>query len=92
MTKADIVAAVAETGITKTAAASAVDAILGSITGALKKGDKVSLVCFGSFTVKKRKARTGRNPQTGAALKIKAKKVPAFSAGKALKDATAKSK
>jgi nucleoid DNA-binding protein len=87
MTKADLVAAVAETGMTKKQAAAAVDAVIGSITGALAKGNKVSLVGFGSFSVKKRKARTGRNPQTGKAIKIKAKKVPAFSAGKGLKDA-----
>ena len=87
MTKADLVAAVAEIGMTKKDAAAAVDTVIGAITGALAKGDKVSLLGFGSFSVKKRKARTGRNPQTGAALKIKAKKVPAFSAGKALKDA-----
>ena len=92
MTKADLVAAVAETGMTKKQAAEAVDAVISSITGALKKGDKVSLVGFGSFSVKKRKARTGRNPQTGKEIKIKAKKVPAFSAGKALKDAVAKGK
>jgi len=73
--------------MTKKQAAAAVDAVTGAITGALKKGDKVSLVGFGSFSVKKRKARSGRNPQTGAALKIKAKNVPAFSAGKGLKDA-----
>ncbi len=87
MTKADLVAAVAGTGITKKQAATAVDAMIGSIKGALKKGDKVSLVGFGTFSVKRRKARTGRNPRTGKAIKIKAKKVPAFSAGKALKEA-----
>jgi DNA-binding protein HU-beta len=87
MTKADLVSAVAEVGITKKQAAVAVDAVIDSITGALAKGDKVSLVGFGSFSVKKRKARTGRNPQTGEAIKIKAKKVPVFSAGKGLKDA-----
>ena len=87
MTKADIVAAVAETGMTKKAAAAAVDTVIDAITGALAKGEKVNIVGFGSFSVKKRKARTGRNPQTGAAIKIKAKNVPAFSAGKALKDA-----
>ena len=92
MTKADLVAAVAESGMTKKEAAAAVDAILGAITGALKKGDKVTLVGFGSFSVKKRKARTGRNPQTGKSIKIKAKKVPAFTAGKSLKDAVAKGK
>ena len=87
MTKADIVAAVAEIGVTKKEAAAAVDAVLNSIKGALAKGNKVSLAGFGSFTVKKRKARTGRNPQTGKPIKIKAKNVPVFSAGKALKDA-----
>ncbi len=87
MTKADLVATVAGTGLTKKEAAAAVEAVIDSIKGALAKGDKVSLVGFGSFTVKKRKARTGRNPQTGEAIKIKAKNVPAFSAGQALKDA-----
>ena len=87
MTKADLVAAVAETGMTKKQAAAAVDAVIDTVKGALKKGDKVSLVGFGTFSVKRRKARTGRNPQTGKAIKIKAKKVPAFSAGKGLKEA-----
>ena len=87
MTKADLVAEVAKTGITKKEAAAAVDAIIAAVKGALAKGEKVSLVGFGSFSVKKRKARTGRNPQTGKAIKIKAKKVPVFSAGKGLKDA-----
>ncbi len=87
MTKADLVAAVAETGITKKEAAAAVDAAIDAIKAALAKGDKVSLVGFGSFSVKRRKARTGRNPQTGKAIKIKAKNVPVFSAGKGLKDA-----
>jgi len=92
MTKTDLVSAVAETGMTKKQAAEAVDAVIGAITGALAKGDKVSLIGFGSFSVKKRKARTGRNPQTGKAIKIKAKKVPVFSAGKVLKDAVSKGK
>ena len=92
MTKADLVAAVAESGMTKKEAAAAVDAIIGSVTGALKRGDKVSLVGFGSFSVKKRKARTGCTPQTGKAIKIKARKVPEFTAGKGLKDAVAKGK
>ena len=87
MTKADLVAAVAETGLTKKQAAEAVDTVIDTIKGALAKGDKVSLVGFGSFSVRKRKARTGRNPQTGKAIKIKAKNVPVFSAGKGLKDA-----
>lgn len=88
MTKTDLVSKVAEeTAMTKKQAAAAVDAVIDSITGTLAKGDKVSLVGFGSFSVRKRKARTGRNPQTGKPLKIPAKKVPAFSPGKGLKDA-----
>ena len=88
MTKADLVSAVAEsTEMTKKDAAAAVDAMIAAMKGALAKGDKVSLIGFGSFSVKKRKARTGRNPRTGKQIKIKAKKVPAFSAGKGLKDA-----
>lgn len=87
MTKADLVAAVAETGITKKEAGAAVDAAIDAIKASLAKGEKVSLVGFGSFSVKRRKARTGRNPQTGKAIKIKAKNVPVFSAGKGLKDA-----
>ena len=87
MTKADLISAVAETGMSKKEAAAAVDAAIDAIKGALAKGEKVSLIGFGSFSVKKRKARTGRNPQTGKAIKIKAKKVPVFSAGKGLKDA-----
>ena len=87
MTKADLVSAVAETGMTKKQAAQAVDAVIDAIKKAMAKGDKVSLVGFGSFSVKKRKARTGRNPQTGKAIKIKAKNMPVFSAGKGLKDA-----
>ena len=87
MTKADLTSAVAETGMSKKEAAAAVDAVIGAIKGALAKGEKVSLIGFGSFSVKRRKARTGRNPQTGKAIKIKAKNVPVFSAGKGLKDA-----
>ena len=87
MTKADLAAAVAETGMTKKQATAAVDAIIDSIKGALAKGESVRLVGFGTFSVKNRKARIGRNPRTGEELKIKAKKVPAFSAGKGLKDA-----
>ncbi len=87
MTKADLISAVAETGMSKKEAAAAVDAAIDAIKGALAKGEKVSLVGLGSFSVKKRKARTGRNPQTGKAIKIKAKNVPVFSAGKGLKDA-----
>lgn len=87
MTKADLVSKVAETGMTKKEAAAAVDSVIAAIKGSLAKGEKVSLIGFGTFSVKKRKARTGRNPRTGKPLKIKAKKVPAFSPGKGLKDA-----
>ena len=87
MTKADLILAVAETGMSKKEAAAAVDAVIDAIKEALAKGEKVSLIGFGSFSVKRRKARTGRNPQTGKAIKIKAKNVPVFSAGKGLKDA-----
>jgi len=87
MTKADLVAKVAEIGITKKQAAVAMDALIGAVKDSLAKGEKVSLIGFGTFSVKNRKARTGRNPRTGKALKIKAKKVPAFKAGTALKDA-----
>jgi len=71
----------------KAAAARALDATVDSIKKALKKGDTVSLVGFGTFKVGKRAARNGRNPRTGATIKIKAAKVPKFSAGKGLKDA-----
>jgi nucleoid DNA-binding protein len=87
MTKADLVAKVAELGMTKKQAAAAVDAVIGAVKGSLAKGESVRLVGFGTFSVKKRKARTGRNPQTGKPLKIPAKKVPVFSPGKGLKDA-----
>lgn len=73
--------------ITKADAGRALDSVLDSITGALKGGDSVVLVGFGTFSVRDRKARTGRNPQTGQAIQIAAAKVPAFKAGKALKDA-----
>jgi DNA-binding protein HU-beta len=87
MTKADLVGAMAsKAGISKTAAEKALKAFTDGVTQALKKGDKVSLVGFGSFEVSKRAARTGRNPRTGAEIKIKASKVPRFRPGKALKD------
>ncbi|MDU6302263.1 MAG: nucleoid-associated protein HU-beta [Serratia marcescens] len=73
--------------ISKAAAGRALDAVIASVTDSLKAGDDVALVGFGSFTVRERSARTGRNPQTGKEIKIAAAKVPAFSAGKALKDA-----
>ena len=81
----DIVAAAA--GVTKADAAKAVDGIFDAITGALKSGDDVRLVGFGSFSVSARAARQGRNPTTGAAITIAASKAPKFTAGKGLKDA-----
>jgi DNA-binding protein HU-beta len=85
--KSELIDAVAESAdLSKAAAARAVDAMTESITGALKSGDSVALVGFGSFNVKDRAARTGRNPQTGAPIQIAAAKVPSFKAGKALKD------
>ena len=93
MTKADIVETLAnEHELSKRQAGEIVDLILDEITGALKAGDKVQLIPFGSFVVRERKARTGRNPQTGAVLKIAARRVPAFSAGKGLKDAVGATK
>lgn len=88
MNKSDLIEHIAkQSDISKAAAGRALDAAIGAIKAALKKGQTVSLVGFGSFSVSKRAARTGRNPRTGAALKIKAAKVPKFRAGKALKDA-----
>ena len=88
MNKSELVDAIAEEAdISKASAGRALDALVGAITKELKKGGQVSLVGFGTYSVKKRAARTGRNPQTGAAIKIKAAKVPSFKAGKALKDA-----
>ena len=77
----------ASADISKADAGRALDAVVDSITGALRKGDSVALVGFGTFAVKDRAARTGRNPQTGAAIQIPAARVPGFKAGKALKDA-----
>ena len=86
MNKGDLVNQVAKVVSTKREAQAAVDCVFQSITKALKKKDTVTLVGFGTFRVDKRKARKGRNPQTGEVIKIKAKKVPKFVAGKALKD------
>lgn len=77
----------ANADITKAAAGRVVDAMVASITESLQKGDDVALVGFGTFTVRDRAARTGRNPQTGKEIQIAAAKVPAFCAGKGLKDA-----
>ena len=91
MNKADLVAAVAEkAGISKKDSEKAVNAAFDAITAALVAGDKVQLVGFGSFEIKKRAARTGRNPRTKAVVEIPTAKVPVFKAGKALKDAVAK--
>ncbi len=88
MTKTDLVnVVVAETELKKKEAEAAVNAVFGAITGALKDGDKVQLIGFGTFEVKSVAAREGRNPQTGETIKIAASKKPAFSASKALKDA-----
>jgi DNA-binding protein HU-beta len=88
MNKEQLVERVADkTGATKKDALEVVNTALDFITVSLKKGEKVTLVGFGTFLVRKRKARDGRNPQTGAKIKIPAKKVPAFTAGKELKSA-----
>ncbi len=87
MNKGQLVEVVAKALGSKSAAEKAINSTLKAVQDALKKGDKVTLVGFGTFAVAKRAARTGRNPQTGKEIKIKAKKVPKFTAGKALKDA-----
>jgi len=86
--KTDLIDAIASAAdLSKADAGRALDAVIDSITDTLKKGDPVSLVGFGTFQVKHRAAREGRNPQTGATIQIKASNVPGFKAGKALKDA-----
>ena len=88
MNKTDLVDAVADSAdLSKADAARAVDAVISSITKALKQGDNVTVVGFGTFQVRARAARTGRNPKTGDTINIAASKNPAFKAGKALKDA-----
>ncbi|HZX25397.1 HU family DNA-binding protein [Lentisalinibacter salinarum] len=88
MNKADLIEAVADSAdLSKADATRAVDAVLDSITGALKQGNTVSLVGFGTFSVKHRAARQGRNPRTGETIQISASNVPGFKAGKGLKDA-----
>ncbi len=88
MTKAELIEMVAsDATITKAAALKAVDSFIGGVKKSLKKGDKVTLVGFGTFSVTRRKARKGRNPQTGAEIKIAATKAPKFTAGAALKKA-----
>jgi len=86
--KSELIEAIAASAdIPKAAAGRALDAMVDSITDALKKGDQVALVGFGTFAVKERAARTGRNPRTGDPIEIAAAKIPNFKAGKALKDA-----
>ena len=87
MNKQELISAMAEkANLSKKDAEAALNAFVCAVEGALVKGDKVQLVGFGGFEVRERAARTGRNPQTGAEMKIDAAKVPAFKAGKALKD------
>jgi DNA-binding protein HU-beta len=88
LNKGDLVDKIAkDAGTTKVQAEAAFNSLIGGITSSLKKGQKVTIVGFGTFSVSKRKARAGRNPQTGAAIKIAARKVPKFSAGSELKKA-----
>ncbi len=88
MNKSELVDAIADAAdLSKASAGRALDAAVDAVTSALSNGDQVSLVGFGTFSVKHRAARAGRNPQTGAEIQIKAANVPSFKAGKALKDA-----
>ena len=88
MNKSELIDQIAASAdISKAAAARVLDAFTDSVTAALKKGDSVTLIGFGTFAVSERAGRTGRNPRTGAELKIAARKAPSFRAGKALKDA-----
>jgi len=88
MTKAELIDKIAAgAGLTKSDASKSLDSALDAVKAALKKGQKVTLVGFGTFSISKRKARKGRNPRTGAEIKIAACKVPKFTAGKTLKDA-----
>ena len=88
MNKSELIDAVAESAdLSKADATKAVDAFASTVTDALNQGDQVTLVGFGTFTVRERAARTGRNPRTGESIDIPASKVPGFKAGKALKDA-----
>jgi len=88
MTKQDLIAKIAkDTGSSKVGAAAALDSVIDGITKALKKGDPITFVGFGTFKTAQRKARTARNPQTGASIKVPKRRVVRFTAGKALKDA-----
>jgi DNA-binding protein HU-beta len=91
MNKADLIDRIAsESGITKTQAGTAVETLVSSVTASLKKGERVALVGFGTFSVSQRKARNGRNPQTGSVIKIAARKVAKFTPGVELKKAVNK--
>ena len=90
MNKNELITKIAETGLSKKDAGTALDAAIAAIGDALANGESVQLIGFGTFSVKERAAREGRNPRTGEAVKIKAAKTPAFKAGKALKDKVAK--
>ena len=88
MNKQELISKIAnDTGLTKTGAAAAVDSLIDGVVRTLKKGQSITFVGFGTFKTSTRKARTGRNPQTGAAVKIPKRRVARFSAGKGLKDA-----
>ncbi|RDH84404.1 MAG: DNA-binding protein HU [endosymbiont of Galathealinum brachiosum] len=88
MNKSELIDAIADnSGLSKADSGRALDAVISSVTGALKDNDQVTIVGFGTFLVRQRAARVGRNPQTGAEIQIKAANVPAFKPGKALKDA-----
>ncbi len=88
MNKSELIEAVAGAAdLTKADAGRAIDAVVATVTDTLAKGDSVSLIGFGTFSISERAARTGRNPRTGEAIQIKAAKLPKFKAGKALKDA-----
>ncbi len=88
MNKSELIEAIAESAdLPKAAAGRALEAVIETIEATLKQGDQVALVGFGTFSVKDRAARTGRNPQTGAPIEIAAAKIPSFKAGKSLKDA-----
>ena len=88
MNKSELIDAVADAaGLTKADSSRALDAVISAISGAMGKGEQVSILGFGTFLVRHRNARVGRNPQTGAEIQIKAANVPAFKPGKALKDA-----
>lgn len=93
MNKADIIDKLAkDAGITKTQAEKALNSFTGTVSGSLKKGESVTLIGFGTFSVSQRAARNGRNPQTGETIKIKAKKLAKFKPGKALSETVAKAK